>query len=126
MLDPVKKKTRAGERRSQPEEDGLLRQRADRETVCSGNGRIERRSAQTVNRSRRLSTVKDRGSADDSWTDEVRRSAETAEDSNQHTGKILGAVGAEKERREWSCSRVGGSYCYYLSFLLSADCFFVD
>ena len=54
----------------------------------------------------------------------MRRSAETAEDSNQHTGKILGVVVAEKERREWSCSRVGGSYC--LSFLLSADCLLVD
>ena len=48
VLDPVKKKTRTGGGRSQPEE-----------TVCSGNGRIERRSVQTVNGSRRLSTVKD-------------------------------------------------------------------
>ena len=31
MLDPVEKKTRAGGGRSQPEEDGLLRQRADRD-----------------------------------------------------------------------------------------------
>src|ERR1043165_206789 len=39
--------------------DDLLKQRRDRETICSSNGGIERRSVQTVNRSRRLSTVKD-------------------------------------------------------------------
>jgi hypothetical protein len=87
VFDPVKE-TRAGGRRSQPGDD-LLKQRRDRETVCSDGGWIERRSVQTVNRSRRLSTVKDGGSADDSWTDELRRSAGTAEDSSQHTGKIL-------------------------------------
>ena len=113
MLDPVKKKTRTGGGRSQPEEDGLLRQRADRETVCSDSERIETpfyRERRVIGR-RQLDGRR-------------RRSAETAEDSSQHTGKILGVDVAGKERREWSCSRVWGSYC--LSFLFSADCFFLD
>jgi len=101
VLDPVKKKKRTGGGRSQPGE-----------TVCSDSERIETpfyRERRVIGR-RQL-------------TDEARRSAETAEDSSQHTGKILGVVRAGKERREWSCSRVGGGYC--LSFLFSADCFFV-
>jgi len=41
VLDPVKKKKRTGGGRSQPEEDGLLRRRADRETVYADSERIE-------------------------------------------------------------------------------------
>jgi hypothetical protein len=120
VLDPVKKKTRTGGGRSQPERrsaqatggttDGLLRQRPDRETVCSDSERIETPlyGERRVIGRRQLDGRR-------------RRSAETAEDSSQHTGKILGVVVAEKERREWGCSRVRGSYCLssYLLLIVS-------
>ena len=124
MLDPVKKKiigVGSGEeedanrrRKESPRRDGLLRQRTggSRDGLFR-RGRIERpfyRERRVIGR-RQLDGRR-------------RRSAETAEDCSQHTGKILDVVGAEKERREWSCSRVWGSYC--LSFLFSADCFFLD
>ena len=107
MLDPVKK-TRIDGGRSQPEETVCSgNEQADRETVCSDSERIETpfyRERRVIGR-RQLDGRR-------------RRSAETAEDSSQHTGKILGVVGAEKERREWSCSRVWAAIIFLSYFLL--------
>jgi len=70
VLDPVKKKiigVGSGEeedanrrRKESPRRDGLLNQRADRETVCSGNQRADRETVcSDVDGSRGPSTVKD-------------------------------------------------------------------
>ena len=107
MFDPVKE-TRAGGRRSQPGDD-LLKQRRDRETVCSDSEQIETPFYR-----------EGRGSADDSWTDEARRSAETAEDSSQRTGKILGLSGLRRREESGVAAELGAAIVFLSCFLLIA------
>jgi hypothetical protein len=62
--------------------------------------------------------VKDGGSADDSWTDEARRSAETAEDSSQRTGKILGLSGLRRREESGVAAELGAAIIFLSYFLL--------
>jgi len=94
-------------RKESTRRDGLLRQRADRETVCSDSERIETpfyREGRVIGR-RQL-------------TDEARRSAETAEDSSQHTGKILGVVGLGRREESGVAAEFGAAIVFLSYFLL--------